>query len=210
MFWRAISYTYDIARPDISSGFLPPTMSYVTYDIVRPDVRYRTSVLDIVRHIVPTISYVRYSWTGRTILDIRYRTSERYRMSTYDIVRLTYDIVGHHEYISYTISYVQKYIRYRTSSTFYIVGTYRIRYRTSDTISYVYIRYRMLLYDIVFDVRYCIIVTTSYVNIRCRMSDVRYRTSVFKASPSDLNFSQSPRPMRGHMGRVFSTSCTFF
>ncbi len=27
----------------VPSGFLPPTMSYVTYDIVRPDVRYCTS-----------------------------------------------------------------------------------------------------------------------------------------------------------------------
>ena len=167
-------------------------------------------MLDIVRNIVPTISYVRYRRTRRTILDIRYRMSEGYRTSLYDIVRMTYDIICLHEYISYTISYVQKYKRYRTFSTYDIVGTCRIRYRTSNTMSYVYIRYRMFTYDIVSDVRYCIIVTTSYVNIRCRMSDVRYRTSVFKASPSDLNFSQSPRPMRGHMGRVFSTSCTFF
>ena len=167
-------------------------------------------MLDIVRHIVPTISYVRDRRTRRTILDIRYRMSKRYRASTYDIVRLTYDIVCRHEYISYTISYVQKYIRYRTSSAYDIVGTCRIRYRMSNTMSYVYIRYRMLLYDIVFDVRYCIIVTTSYVNVRCRMSDVRCRTSVLKAPPSDFKFSRYPRPRRGHMGRVFPTSCTLF
>ena len=167
-------------------------------------------MLDIVRHIVPTISYVRYRRTRHTILDIRYRMSERYRTSLYDIVRLTYDIVRRHEYIAYTISYVQKYKRYRTFSTYDIVGTCRIRYRTSNTMSYVYIRYRMFTYDIVSDVRYCIIVTTSYVNIRCRMSDVRCRTSVLKAPPSDFKFSQYPRPRRGHMGRVFTTSCTLF
>ena len=77
-----------------------PTISYVqTYDIVRP-------VLDVVCYIVYTISYIRYSVSGHTILIIRYRMFIRYRMSTYDIVGQMYDIVLHHENISYTISYV--------------------------------------------------------------------------------------------------------
>ena len=84
------------------------TISYVqTYDIVR-------TVLDVVCYIVYTISYIRYSVTGPTILDLRYRMFIRYRMSTYDIVGQTYDIVSLHENISYTISYVQKYVRCRT------------------------------------------------------------------------------------------------
>ena len=117
------------------------TISYVqTYDIVR-------TVLDVVCYIVYTISYIRYSVTGPTILDLRMLI--RYRMSTYDIVGQTYDIVTLHENISYTISYVQKYVRCRTSVTYDIVRAHRIRYRMSFTISYVYLRYRMLTYDIV-------------------------------------------------------------
>jgi hypothetical protein len=121
------------------------TISYVqTYDIVR-------TVLDVVCYIVYTISYIRYSVTGPTILDllVRYRMFIRYRMSTYDIVGQTYDIVSLHENISYTISYVQKYVRCRTSITYDIVRTHRIWYRMSITISYVYLWYRMLTYDIV-------------------------------------------------------------
>ena len=121
-------------------------------------------------------------------MDLRYRMFIRYRMSTYDIVGQTYDIVSLHENISYTISYVQKYIRCRTSVTFDIVRAHRIRYRMSITISYVYIRYRMLTYDIVRQLGHRMLNTTSYVNIRCRKFDLRHRRSVMKAPWIDFKF----------------------
>ena len=127
-------------------------------------------------------------------VNIRYRTSDiRYRRSpsnhiVYDIVCLNIHTTSYvkyarcRRYISYTISYVR------------------------HTTSYVDIRYRMFIYDVVFNVRCCIYTTTSYVNVRCRMSNVRCRTSVLKSPPRDFKFSQYPRPRRGHMGRVFPTS----
>ena len=113
------------------------TISYVsTYDIVCP-------VLDVVYHIVCTISYIRYCIVGHTISYVRYRMFLRYRMSTCDVVCTTYDIVLHNESITYTISYVCKYMRYRMSVMYDIVCAYRIPYRMSCTISYVDIRYRI-------------------------------------------------------------------
>ncbi len=54
----------------------------------------------------------------------------RYQMLTYDIVSHTYAFVGHKEYISYTMLYVQEYtLRRRWWCTYDIVGLYRIRYR---------------------------------------------------------------------------------
>jgi hypothetical protein len=112
---------------------MSPTILYVwMYDIICP-------VLDVVYYIVYTISYIRYSFHGHTILDVRYRMFIRYRMSTCDIVCMIYDIVPHNEIISYTISSVM----------YDIVCAYRIQYRMSCKISYVYLRYRMLTYDIV-------------------------------------------------------------
>ena len=116
---------------------MSPTISYVwTYDIV-------CQVLDVVYHIVCTISYIRYCIVGHTISYVRYRMFLRYRMSTCDVVCLTYDIVLRNEYITYTISYVCKYMRYRMSVMYDIVCAYRIQYRMSYTISYVNIRYRI-------------------------------------------------------------------
>ncbi len=84
-----------------SSGFLPPTISYVwTYYIVCP-------VLDVVCYIVYTISYIWYCFTGRTILDVQYSMFILYCMSTYYyynyIAGQTYDIISHHENILYMI-----------------------------------------------------------------------------------------------------------
>ena len=122
-----------------------PTISYAwTYDIV-------CQVLDVVYHIVCTISYIRYCIVGHTISYVRYRMFLRYRMSTCDVVCMTYDIVLHNESITYTISYVCKYMRYRMSVMYYIVCAYHMQYRTSYTISYVSIRYRIwhtILYTI--------------------------------------------------------------
>ena len=116
---------------------MSPTISYVwTYDIVCP-------VLDVVYHIVYTISYIRYCIVGHTISYVRYRMFLRYRMSTCDVVCMTYDIVLHNESSTYTISYVCKYMRYRMSVMYDIVCAYRIPYRMSCTISYVDIRYRI-------------------------------------------------------------------
>ena len=122
-----------------------------TYDIVC-HLRYRmpgcTSdivcrVLDVVYHIVYAISYIRYCFVGHTISYVRYRMFLGYRMSTCDVVCTTYDIVLHNESITYTISYVCKYMRYRMSVMYDIVCAYRIQYRMSYTISYVDIRYRI-------------------------------------------------------------------
>ncbi len=125
-------------------------------------------------------------------------------MSTYNIVGQTYYIVSHHKNIS--ILYVQKYVQCRTSGTYDIVRAY-------CTISYVhiYVRYRMLTYDIVRQLsrRMLVTVTTSYVNIWCRMLDLRHRVSVL-APWIDFKISKDPRPRGGHMACVFVTTCTPF
>ena len=84
---------------------------------------------------------------------VRYRMFLRYRMSTCDVVCTTYDIVLHNEYITYTISYVCKYMRHRMSLMYDIVCAYRIQYGMSH----------MLTYDIVYDVRYRLSNWSSYV-----------------------------------------------
>jgi hypothetical protein len=92
-----------------SSGFLPPTMSYVTYDVVRHAqttsyVRRTTSCFT--SHVT-----VRCCTCDIQDEDVRHRTCYIVRhilcrTSTYDIVRGTYYIVSVHLHISYTMSYV--------------------------------------------------------------------------------------------------------
>ena len=91
-----------------------------------------------------------------------------------------------------------------------IVCGYRIQYRMSCTISYVYVRCRMLTYDIVYVLGHRMLITTSYVNIRCRMLYVRHRMSVLKAPSIDFKFSKTNRPTRVHMASVFATPCAPF
>ncbi len=93
-----------------TSGFLPPTMLYVTYDVVRH---------------ARTTSYVRRTtscWTLQWLharhrtcdiqdVDVQHRKCDivrhvRCRTSTYNIVHGTYDILRAHLHISYTMSYV--------------------------------------------------------------------------------------------------------
>ena len=126
-----------------TSGFLPHTISYVTYDIVCLDIRYRMSGVGCrIRYRMYDIVYtILHCWTYDIVCTISYVL--RYRMSTCDVVCTTYDIVLPNEYITYTISYVCKYMRYRMSVMYDIVCAYRIPYRMSCTISYVDIRYRI-------------------------------------------------------------------
>ena len=148
----------------MSSGFLPGTTSYVyvrcrTYTLrhrtsdVRCRVQYRT--YDIVRSIL------------HTILHVRHRTFFQIVGATYDIVRLTYDVVGSGKSISYTMSYVsQTYdvVRLKMYIVYDVVGAYRIRcrmfsrkrttsYVTYDVVYFYYIaknlRYRRCTYDVV-------------------------------------------------------------
>ena len=135
-----------------TSGFLPPMMSYVTYDVVR---NARTT--SYVQHTTSCwTSHVRCRTCDIQDVDVRHRTYDvvrnvRYRTSTYDIVRHTYDIVRVHLHISYTMSYVGN----------------------GYTMSYVHdIRYRMFISYTTSYVR-----TMSHVNIRYRMSDVQCRMS---------------------------------
>ena len=156
-----------------TSGFLPGTTSYVyvrcrTYTLRHrtSDVRCRTQhrTYDIVCTILHTILYIRH----RTFVNIV--------GTTYDIVCLTYDIVGSGKSMSYTMSYVSENLRYRR---FEIVYRIRCRRCLSYTMSYVF----AWTYDVVCFVRYRIFLlfrsktTTSYVYIRYRMYDIRCRTS---------------------------------
>ncbi len=160
------------------------TISHVRmYDIIGP-------VLDVVYHIVYTISYIRYCFHEHTILDVLYRIFIRYRMSTYDIVYMTYDIVLRQENISCTISYLSKYSRCCMSVMYDIVCAYRMQYHMSYTISYIYVQYHMLTYDIVSQFDHRILVTTSYVYIQCRMLYKRHCMSVLKAPSIDFKFSK--------------------
>ncbi len=96
------------------------------------------------------------------------------------------------------------------SATYYFVRANRIQCCMSCTISYVYVRYRMLTYNIVSELGHCMLITTSYINILCRMFDVHHRMSVLKAPSIDLIFSKDPRPRRMHMASVFARPCTPF
>ena len=147
-----------------TSGFLPGTTSYVyvrcrTYTLrhrtsdVRCRVQYRT--YDIVRTIL------------HTILHVRHRTFDHIVGPTYDIVRLTYDVVGSGKSMSYTMSYVSKtydVVRLKMYIVYDVVGAYRIRcrmfsrkrttsYVTYDVVYFYYIaknlRYRRCTYDVV-------------------------------------------------------------
>ncbi len=130
----------------------------------------------------------------------------RYRMLTYDIVCMTYDIVPQHENVSYTISYVCNYSWCRMSAMYDIVCAYRMQYRMSYTISYFCVWYHMLTYDIVCIFYHRMLDTISYVFIRYRMSTdrmsyirhrmsyIRHRMSVLKAPSMDFKFSKYPPP----------------
>ena len=147
-----------------SSGFLPGTTSYVyvrcrTYTLrhrtsdVRCRVQYRT--YDIVRTIL------------HTILHVRHRMFFQIVGATYDIVRVTYDVVVSGKSISYTMSYVsQTYdvVRLKMYIVYDVVGAYRIRcrmfsrkrttsYVTYDVVYFYYIsknlRCRRCTYDVV-------------------------------------------------------------
>jgi hypothetical protein len=115
-----------------SSGFLPPTISYVTYDVVR---HARTT--SYVPHTTScSISCVRCRTCDIQDIDAGYRTCYvvchvRCRMSTYDIMSDTYDIVDCRLNISYTMSYV------RNGPTISYVHDIRYRRFISYTKSYV-------------------------------------------------------------------------
>ena len=96
------------------------------------------------------------------------------------------------------------------SVTYDIVCAYCIQYRMSCTISYVYVQYHMLTYDIVCKFGHCMLVMTLYVHIQYRMLYVQHCMSVLKAPSIDFNFSKDPLPRRVHMASVFATPCTTF
>ena len=129
-----------IIVPPSSSGFLPHTISYVTYDIVCLDIRYRMSGVGcrIPYRMYDIVYTILHCWTYDIVCTISYVF-----MISYVNICTTYDIVLHNEYITYTISYVCKYMRYRMSVMYDIVCAYRIQYCMSYTISYVDIRYRI-------------------------------------------------------------------
>ena len=121
------------------------------------DVRCRVqySTYDIVRTIL------------HTILHVRHRIFFQIVGATYDIVRVTYDVVVSGKSISYTMSYVsQTYdvVRLKMYIVYDVVGAYRIRcrmfsrkrttsYVTYDVVYFYYIaknlRYRRCTYDVV-------------------------------------------------------------
>ena len=126
------------------SGFLPGTTSYVyvrcrTYTLrhrtadVRRRIQYRT--YDIVRTIL------------HTILHVRHRTFDHIVGATYDIVCMTYDVVGFGKSMSYTMSYVSQNLRCRTFENVYRIQSRRY---LSYTMSYVFAQ----TYDVVCFVRY--------------------------------------------------------
>jgi hypothetical protein len=98
----------------------------MTYDIVR-------ATYDIVLYIVRATSYVRYTGYRRTTSYVRHRMYIRCRTCTYDIVSDTYDIVGCHFNVSYTMSYVLKGPTISMYMTYDIVGLYCIRHRMYHT-----------------------------------------------------------------------------
>jgi hypothetical protein len=150
----------------------------MTYDIVR-------ATHDIVLYIVRAMSYVRYTGYRRMTRTsyVRHRMYVQCRTCAYDIVSDTYDIVGCHFNISYTMSYVLK----------------------GPTISYVHdIRYcrfisyvSCMTYDVVYQH------TISYV---------RHTTSyVFWMGPSQLfEMNQNPFPQQRQMGCAFPTARSSF
>ena len=105
----------------VASGFLPPTMSYVTYNVVRRKVRHRTSDVRC-RTCDIQISDVRHRTCDvvRHVDIVRHCTTSYYRRTT-SCQHIAYDIVRQ---VKRTISYAV------TCSTYDVVCTYRIRYRT--------------------------------------------------------------------------------
>ena len=94
-----MALVYSIA----SSGFLPPTMSYVTYDVVR----HARMTSYVWRTTSCWTSHVRCRTCDIQGIDVRHRTCDivrdvRCRTSTYDIVHHTHDIVRVHLNISLT------------------------------------------------------------------------------------------------------------
>ncbi len=111
-----------------------PTISYVMiFDIVGP-------VLDVVYHIVYTISYIRYCFHEHTILDVRYRMFIQYRMLTYDIVCMLCDIVPQHENVSYRMYVITRDVACPQCTISYVHIVCNI---------VCHIRYRIFMYDII-------------------------------------------------------------
>ncbi len=104
----------------------------MTYDIVR-------ATYNIVLYIVRAMSYVRYKGYRRTTSFVRHGTYVRCRTCTYDIVSDTYDIVGCHLNISYTMSYVLNGLT--------ISYVHDIRYRRFISYTTSYVSY--MTYDVV-------------------------------------------------------------
>ncbi len=163
---------------------MSPTISYVRmYYIVGP-------VLDVVYHIIYTISHIRDSVHGHTILDVLYHMFILYSMSTYYIVCMTqyhrYDIryrTTPWKHIVYDTVCIN-YLWCRISVTYDIVFAYRIQYRMSCMISYVYI------YDVV---------CYTY-DIVCLFWRHLQLTSNFSKDPAQCVY----------MASVFATPCTTF
>ena len=104
--WFADGY-HSISLSYHTSGFLPPTMSYVTYDVVR-HVRTTSYVW---RTTSCWTSHVRCRTCDIQGLDVRHRTWDivrdvQCRTSTYDIVCYLYDIVRVVVCTWHTTSYV--------------------------------------------------------------------------------------------------------
>ena len=146
-----------------------------TYNIVRHVWyrMYRRTISYVQCWMSYVISYIRYSVTGPTILDLQYRMFIRY-----DIV-CSYDIVCQH-----MISLVRRTIMYHS------MKTYRIRYCTSKNTYDVVRKWRTILYvhivyDIVCQLRYSMFTyyivcwpTILYVNLDI-VCWIQYRTSIY-------------------------------
>ena len=165
------SVSFQLAQ---TSGFLPPTMSYVTYDVVRRPTRHRRSD---VRH---RMSHRTYD-IARTI----------FKLWTYDIVRtMSYVLftsyvhvrhrmldVRHRVYTSYTTSYVKLNMQHRTCTTSYVSIVCDVVRAILD------VRCRMSTYDIVYKVNivgfmeHCTLpcdIVYVYVRYRIRSYCIRY------------------------------------
>ncbi len=108
-------------------------------------------------YIIRAMSYVQYTGCRRTTSYVRHRMYIQCRTCTYDIVSYTYDIVGCHLNISYTMSYVlngptksyihdiryRRFISYTTSYVSYmthdVVCQHTISY-ARRTMSHVFLR----------------------------------------------------------------------
>ena len=108
-----------------TSGFLPPTMSYVTYDVVRRPKRHRRSD---VRHRMSHRSYdiartIFIQWTYDIVRAMSYVLSTSYLHVGHRHGMLD---VRHRVYTSYTTLYVKLNMRHCTCTMYDIVCTYRI------------------------------------------------------------------------------------